>query len=205
MDKVQIALQGARNTLEECRCALPLFERRDESSRRLAAKIIITLGRSVTFALQRMNNEEPRFRAWYAPYVEALKNDPLFKYFKDKRNAIVHAVEDVRMNHLTTVSIYDPAPGAIDAVMSDGASIKCVQMDFMNNRRYAVVIAPDGREEERDIKMRSDKPWWENAEVRSFCADAPAEYASVTMVESCKRYLDFLEQMVADAERHFRT
>ncbi len=196
-------MDRARNTVNECKRALLLFEERDETARRLGAKIVITLGRSITFALQRMRNDEPRFRDWYAPYEAELKRDPLFVYFKNKRNAIEHEADDVRMTHLTIYTFYDPAPGAIDAVMSDGSAIKCVEIDFISNRRYARVITPSGREEERDIVMRTDKPWWVNPEVRSFFLDAPVEVTGVTMVDNCIRYITYLDRMVSDAEAFF--
>lgn len=203
MDKVRIALKRARNTLEECKSALPLLEQREESARRLAAKGVITFGRSVTLALQTMGNAEPRFKEWYAPYVEELSADPLFSFFKNKRNGIVHETEDIDMTHLRFATFYDPAPGAIDDIVRDGSMIKGVEIDLVKNRRYALVVTPEGKEDERDIQMRTDKPWWESIEVRSFFSDAPAEYASQTMVENCKRYIDYLERMVSEAELVF--
>jgi|GEM_PF-3408761 len=204
MDKVQQALGRAKKTLSECRYALHLFEKRDETAFTLAAKSIITLGRSVTFALQNMGKEEPRFHAWYGPYQEEMKSNSLFSFFKNKRNAIVHEAADFDMSYLTVVTVWDPAPGAIDAVTADGSLIQSVQMDLIKNRRYAIVTTPNGRREERDVQMSTDKPWWENVEVRSYFMDAPLEFNSLTVVDSCLRYLDYLEAMVDDAERTFR-
>ncbi len=203
MDKVRLALMRSKKTLAECKVAMHLFEKRDESARTLAAKTIIILGRSVTFALQGMSKVEPRFYTWYAPYQQEMKNDPLFRFFKNKRNGIVHETEDIDLSYLSTVTLWDPAPGAIDAVINDGSFIQSVQMDFIENRRYAIVITPDGRREERDVRMRSDKPWWENAEVRSYFLDAPIEFSTLTVIDSCVRYLEYLEAMINDAEKTF--
>src|SRR5690554_2437284 len=73
---VEIALKDLKNELPE---------------RRLASiRNIITFGRSVTFAIQKLKNHVNKFEDWYKPKQQEMISDPLFKYFKDIRDEIIH-------------------------------------------------------------------------------------------------------------------
>ena len=50
---------------------------------------LIVFGRAVTNVLQNLRSTEQTFDAWYDPYVNEMREDPLLKYFYDLRSEIL--------------------------------------------------------------------------------------------------------------------
>jgi hypothetical protein len=116
---------------------------------------------------------------------------------------LVHRSGKVDLQHISTVPVHNPKPGAIEALIADGSTIDHMSIDFIHNRRFLVVRTPDGRREERDVPQKREGRWWELVDIQSYFRDAPPEFAGVTVVQSCQQYIGFLEHMLMDAETKF--
>lgn len=203
MTAIRHALQGAREQFDFCTHALSYFEKKDESSRKVGANVILQSGRAITYGMETLAKASHEFATWYRPYGAELHADPILKYFREVRNVIVHRSGRIELNHISTVPINDPKPGAIEELIADGSTIDHMNIDFLKNRRYLVVRTPYGRREERDVPQRREGPWWLLVDVQSYFKDAPVEFAGVTVVESCQRYVRFLGRLIQDAEVRF--
>jgi len=69
--------------------ALEDLQQASNRERRVAAmhNVVVT-GRSTTFVLQNLRSIAPNFDAWYDPWQDEMRRDPLLKYLKDLRNEI---------------------------------------------------------------------------------------------------------------------
>ena len=82
----------ARRTLETARFFLDQAESVGPGDRRALEHFLeaaIVFGRSVTFHLQRQFAGRAGFKEWYTQKQTEMANDPLLKFFKDKRNYIL--------------------------------------------------------------------------------------------------------------------
>ena len=80
--RTQAALRRAELALED-------LQQASNRERRVAAmhNVVVT-GRSTTFVLQNLRSIAPNFDAWYDPWQDEMRRDPLLKYLKDLRNEI---------------------------------------------------------------------------------------------------------------------
>lgn len=203
MSAIRQALEGAKEQLAFCRHALTYFEKKDESTRKLAANIILQSGRAITYGMETLAKSDQEFAMWYRPFGAELHADPILKYFREVRNVVVHRSGKIELSHISTIPIHDPKEGAIEELIADGSTIDHMSIDFINNRRYLVVRTPDGKREERDVPQKREGQWWQLVDVQSYFKDAPAEFAGVTVVESCQRYVRFLGRLILGAEDRF--
>lgn len=82
----------ARRTLERAQFFLERAELSGSDDRRALEHFLeaaIVFGRSVTFHLQKEFNARTGFKEWYAQRQEQMASDPLFKFFKERRNYIL--------------------------------------------------------------------------------------------------------------------
>jgi hypothetical protein len=203
MTPLRAALEGAKEQLALCRYALTLIEKKDESSRKMGANIILQSGRSVTYGFETLAKMIPAFATWYRPYGAQVHANPIFKYFREVRNVLVHRSGRIDLQHVSTIPVYDPKPGAIEELVKDGSTIDHMSVDLIQNRKFLVVRTPDGRREERDVPQKRDGFWWELVDIHSYFRDAPPEFAGVTVAQSCEQYVGFLDTMLKDAEGTF--
>jgi hypothetical protein len=203
MFAIRDALEGAKEQLAYCQQALAFFEVKDESSRKLGANIILQFGRAVTYGMEHLAKQDPAFAAWYLTHDAQLHANPIFKHFREVRNIVVHRSGKIDFHHISRFPVHDPKPGAIEELTADGSTICHMSMDLINNRRFLVVRTPDGRREERDFPQKREGPWWKWVDIQTYFKDAPPEFASVTVVQSCQAYVSFLERILLEAEAKF--
>lgn len=91
-DKERI-FSNTREMLEMARTGLADAISPDPRRRRPGLMNLFTYGRSTTLAIQTMKNTDPAFEAWWTPYQEWMKNDPLMTYFNKTRTDIIHEGE----------------------------------------------------------------------------------------------------------------
>lgn len=82
----------ARNTLGKARFFLNQAELCETSDREafeayLAAAIVFA--RSITFHIQKEYRHQPNFENWYSHHEAKMRDDPICKFFIEKRNLIV--------------------------------------------------------------------------------------------------------------------
>ena len=82
----------ARRTLERAQFFLERAELSGSGDRKAfehSLEAAIVFGRSVTFHLQKEFNARTGFKEWYAQKQEQMTSDPLFEFFKERRNYIL--------------------------------------------------------------------------------------------------------------------
>src|SRR5262249_17042181 len=79
-------IQAAEDRLRTARFGLADMDNPDRNRSGLYNAVVF--GRMVTFALQNLRSIVPDFDEWYAPHQEAMRSDPLMKYFSDLRTEI---------------------------------------------------------------------------------------------------------------------
>jgi hypothetical protein len=190
-------LANAKHGLEELREADPAVRPRGIYN-------VAVFGRSVTLVLQAMRGvEDARFDEWYAPRLEAMKADPLMRYFVELRNEILKEGRptgggmSVHIEHLTGDDIREltanPPPGATSFFIGDyrGGSGWFVQL-------------PDGTTDTYYVRLPDDV----RVTVSDHLPNPPTEHRGKaiknTSIESlCRLYVRYLEELVDDAEREF--
>lgn len=87
--EVEAILQRVEDTLETARHGLSDLLNPSRSRRNTGLRNLITFGRSVSFVIQNLRGVEGlNFDAWYQPHQDAMKADPLMRYFVDARNEL---------------------------------------------------------------------------------------------------------------------
>lgn len=75
----------------------------------------IVFARSVTFCLQREYRCKTNFDRWYSEKQNVMKNDPIFRFFKDKRNYVLKE---------GPVGVYKAVSVVIEETLSVSASVE---------------------------------------------------------------------------------
>lgn len=89
--EMNTVLKNTNDMLERASFALNDFKKEKNPKKRMAHLVnFINNSRSVTFALQKIENKVVGFKDWYKKYQDQMKADPLMKFFKDLRDDIVH-------------------------------------------------------------------------------------------------------------------
>jgi len=166
----------------------------------------IVFARSVTFCLQSEYRHKPGFDEWYSSNQEAMEKDPLFAFFRDKRNYVLKQ-----------------GPAGVHKVVSVGVEEHIVLSDFVEikvirgrpwYRRSPKILWEDFR---AGI-MKPIRRWLSQREARQrhlelqkqskvevtegFFFDDP-EWKDHSACDLLQQYLDKLEQIVTEAERKF--
>jgi hypothetical protein len=161
---------------------------------------LIVFGRSVTFVLQNLRSVIPEeFDVWYGPHQEALRNDPLMRYFVEARNELE---KQGKLNVATSAFIRSfssddikkfgrPPVGATSFFIGDqlGGTGWEVELAGGTKEKYYV---------ELPVSIGEVKQHFANLPL----AKAP-ELREATVEELCQRYLEKLAQIVALARQTF--
>ena len=105
-DKERI-FANTNEMLEMARAGLADATGPDPRRRRPGLMNLFTYGRSVTLTIQTMKNTDPAFAAWWEPYQERMKADPLMQFFNKTRTEVLHEGELTTGSH-TVVGAHGP-------------------------------------------------------------------------------------------------
>ena len=148
----------------------------------------ITLGRSITFAMQKEYSKIPDFRDWYQKKQEEMKADETLRFFNEVRDIIIHEkpfdVETVAyIKHIYLESIPRGWSFAITGkgepiwISPTGEKVHAIEFDDQVERVYLF-----------------DKP------PQSFFG---AQVKDFSVVSLCKLYLVYLSELVEEASEKF--
>jgi hypothetical protein len=188
--------------LETAQRGLRDIQSDDPSNRIPGIHNVVVFGRSVTQGLQRLKTVVPGFQEWYS--AKELEKDPLLAFFNKLRNAILKEV-NLDVGYVAQIDHYitgiampmlqgSPPPGAVGMFMGEART----------GGSGWVVRLPDGRQENYYAALSPDF----QGRVTVHFPNPPAKHAGEsiddTSVEGlAKLYVDFLEQLVNDAEARF--
>lgn len=161
---------------------------------------LITFGRSVTWVVQNIRSIRPDFDEWYGPKQDAMKADPLMKYFITARNelekqgklAVGTRVDIHSLNPARDMHKFGPPPtGAKGFFMGDqhGGSGWKVELPGGGTAKYYVEIPGEIGEVSQHF---TNFPESNDPALRGKSLD-----------ELCALYLARLDQLLIDARQHF--
>lgn len=166
----------------------------------------IVFARSVTFCLQSEYRHKPDFNSWYLSKQEAMKKDPIFCFFLDKRNYILKE-GSAGVHKVVSVAIEEHVG------FSDFIEIKVIRGQPWYRRSPKILW-----EDFRVAIMKPIHRWlwqWETKRrhlqlqkhskvevTEGFFFDDP-KWRDRPACDLIQEYLDKLEQIIAEAETRF--
>ena len=197
--KIADVLQKTRATLRRVELALDNFPNAPDRERQVAAMHnVVRTGRSVTFVLQNMQNMAPGFHAWYMPWQEEMRKDPLLRYFKDLRNKIEKqgregVVNITHINSFNTSRDMPPAPpGSVSFFIGDENGGNGWEVQLEDGTTQKIYI---------ELPESIGRSWF------AF-EDLPDEHLGSPIVEDTlegvsRLYVQYLRRLVEAAEKEF--
>lgn len=196
-------LGKAKEILETARQGLDDLLGDDPTRRMLGIRNVAVFGRSVTFVLQNLRSvDADAFNRWYAPKQEAMRADPLLKYFVSLRNEILKeggptATSSLYIEHMNTSDLAPlmahPPPGAKGFFVGDvlGGSGWEVELPDGSLEKYYVQL-PGA------VKMQS----WLHF------PDPPEQHLGEPLADTSlqnlgRLYIAYLSSLVDEAESEF--
>jgi hypothetical protein len=179
---------GAQQKYDETEYFLEMMKKKIEDRQKFKYNLsaFLSAARSVTFVLQNDFSKNPKFLEWYNRKQEQMIKDKLFKFFKDKRDFVIHkkGTIDTRAEISTTINLSMAASVSFEAIVikADGT---------IENEKYSepptkprLTPKPNDAEETKWFF----KDWFETDE------DA---------IAMCVRYIKELKIIVDEAESKF--
>lgn len=196
-------LRYTDETLETVRLGFEDFNHAVDPARRWAGfSNFVTFGRSVTIVLQGLRSaDKEHFEAWYEPFKQEMKADPLMRMFVTLRNRVLKEGTPGRLSHSSTyerISFDDIAklprpPGATGFFMGDhrgGSGWEIEQPDGSKEKYYIQLPEEWGQEQGWHL----DEP--------------PTEHLGKPLTDTslhalCRLYLGYLTEIVQKAHAEF--
>jgi hypothetical protein len=198
--EVKAILQRVEETLETAKHGLSDLLEPSRSRRNTGLRNLITFGRSVTFVIQNLRGvKELDFDSWYQAHQDAMKADPLMRYFVDARNELE---KQGKLSVATSAHLKSFSPSDLRKFGRPPVGAKTFFIgDHLGGTGWEVEIA-DGTTEKYYVELPSSigevKQHFTNFPV----AKAP-ELANHSVEELCTMYIAKLEKLVAEAKSHF--
>jgi len=195
---ISMILHQAQDTLFTAKLGLDNINSDEPKVRIVGIWNLIVFGRAVTNVLQNLRGLTPEFEQWYKPYKEKMQADPLMKFFYKQRSEIlkegkldVHSSVRLSGNPMLLLQKYPKPPHAKSFFIGDQ----------IGGTGWEVEMS-DGTIEKYYIELPNQIQGL-NIDVAIHFADLPEELRDIPAPKLCKQYYDYLEQMVADANRKF--
>ena len=193
-------LAQARDTLATAERGCRDLEADDPSHRADGLRNVAVFGRAVTNVLQNLREVVPHFDAWYAPYVQQMRADPLLRFFYALRSAIlkrgelgttsatyIESLDSRQLQHL----LRDQPPGARSFFVGDtlGGSGWEIQLPDGSVEKYYMDLPPEIR-----------------VTTTLFLTDAPAQHLGQPILDPtaptlARLYITYLRNLLAAADR----
>ncbi|WP_076604359.1 hypothetical protein [Aromatoleum tolulyticum] len=197
---IATVLKRVEETLETAKQGLADLIDPSRSRRYTGLRNLITFGRSATFVMQNLRGIEGLdFDSWYTPHQEAMKNDPLMRYFIDARNELE---KQGKLSVSTCTHIKSFSTGDIRKFGRPPVGAKSFFIgDHLGGTGWEVELA-DGRIEKYYVELPSSI-----GEVTQQFANFPVakapEFANHSVEELCSMYLEKLDALVLAAKTQF--
>nr|QNO46217.1 hypothetical protein ABPEKODN_00030 [Methanosarcinales archaeon ANME-2c ERB4] len=160
----------------------------DRQKFRYNLSAFVSAARSVTFVLKKEFSKNPDLDEWYCKKQMQMKRDKLFKFFKNKRDYVIHkkGTIDTRAEISETINLPITVSVSFEAIgiKADGTT---------KNEEYSE--SPD------KLKLVAKPNNTEKTKIRWFFRDWSEPDGDV--VTLCERYIKKLKIMVEEAENKF--
>jgi hypothetical protein len=179
--------------------ALENFPDTPDRERQVAAMHnVVMTGRTVTFVLKNMQHVAPNFQAWYKPWEDEMRQDPLLRYFKDLRNKIEKqgregVVNKTYIHSLNSSRDMPPAPlGAIAFFMGDENGGNGWEVRLEDGTIQKIYI---------ELPERIGRSWFAFEGLPDEHLGSPI--TEDTLENVSRLYVDYLRRLVNAAEEEF--
>ena len=194
-------LSRAKETLSTARLGLTdVLSGRPE--RRLGGvRNLIVFGRAVTNVLQNLRSTEPTFDAWYQPFVDQMRADPLLRYFYQLRSEIL---KEGKLPTDASVHIHNFSfPGDIQRLGPPPAGAKSFFIGDQSGGSGWEVELPNGTTEKFYVDIPGDL-----VTSAIHLPEAPESHLGNPLpdkrIETLSRlYFDYIERMFLNAQSAF--
>ena len=179
--------------------ALDNFPDTPDRERQVAAMHnVVMTGRSVTFVLMNMQHVAPSFHAWYKPWEDEMRQDPLLSYFKDLRNEIEKQgregiVQQTYIHSFNPLRDMPPAPqGALKFFMGDENGGNGWEVRLEDGSIQKIYI---------ELPERIGRSWFGFEGLPDEHLGSPI--TEDTLENVSRLYVDYLRRLVNSAEEKF--
>lgn len=199
----------ARKTLAQARFFVEQAELSGVADRKAFEAYLeaaIVLGRSVTFHIQKEYGDKLGFKSWYSTLQTTMKADPVFSFFRDRRNFIlkqgpagIYRVVSLSAQAAAVASVGTLEVRVIRAKPWYRRGLKILWEDF----RAAVVRPIHKWRQRRELARRRARAQSVEVTDDNFYFDEPA-WRDRPAVELLREYLDKLGTIVDEVETRFQ-
>lgn len=198
---VLLALKRAQEVLDTAYFGLQILKQSNSSQRSAGLRNVLVFGRSVTFVIQNLKSivGEHRFNAWYQPIQDALRANPLMKYFVEARNNLEKQGRlDVSVGGIVRnfsgsdlQKLEQPPFQASSFFMGDETGGSGWEMDIGDGETIKYYIAiPESIGQFNQV-------------FHSLPENIPSELRNLPVEKLCEIYLDEMAKLVAGAKKEF--
>jgi hypothetical protein len=193
MSTVQEAIAAAKDRLKAAEFGLHDLK---NDPRRLRSGLMnaVVFGRMVTFSLQNARNQCEAFDTWYEPRQLEMKSDPLLRYFSELRTKIE---KQTALPLSSGAKIYSFGPETMQRLQPAPPNAEAFFIGDENGGSGWLIRMVDGKKEKYYIDLPSDI-----GEASVFLADLPHPLGNAPVGELLERYLNYMANLIADAERN---
>jgi hypothetical protein len=197
--EIETVLRRIDETLQTAQHGLDDLLDSSRTRRMSGLRNLIVFGRSVTFVLQNLRSVVPDFDRWYEPQQQALKDDPLMRYFVEARNELekqgkLSIATSVQIKSFSTDDIkkFGPPPfGATSFFIGDQ----------LGGTGWDVAL-PDGTKEKYYVEL-SDSIGHVKQRFSNFPEAKAPELQGCSVEELSQMFIDRLRALVHAAQAHF--
>jgi hypothetical protein len=194
--KSRFFLERARGVEDEDRQA---FERFIEAS--------IVFGRSVTFHLQKELSAHAGFADWYSTKRKQMSDDPIFGFFRDKRNYILKE-GSIPVLQALSISVSDSVSlsGTVDAKVIRGKPwYRRMPLTWFQDTRATIIRTRNRftRWVSRSIPRKRPRKSTQVSTSRRLHFQE-SQWAELPATDVLSQYLHKLETIVEEAEKRFQ-
>lgn len=168
----------------------------DPNRRAAGLHNFIVHARTVTLAIQALKHRVDGFDEWYAPFQQAMREDPVMRQFYETRNKFAHTAQlqgiggnshYIESFSTSELKNYPKPPGATTFFIGDE-----------NGGAGWLIPTSSG-----DVKHYITLPPNQYQFHFHFSDDAPPEVRGLSVMDAAKIYFEYLEKLVATAKAHF--
>jgi hypothetical protein len=192
-------LKGAEEMLYIAFLGLDLVRGNDARARMAGLRNVAVFGRAFIKALENLRLREPVFDEWYVPHVEAMKRDPLVRYFSKLRKKILEAGE----LHIPFTKPLKRDATEVFRDFKQPPRAKRVFTSDVNGGSGWEIETEAGPVKKFYIQMPVSLPAL-SLDSRIHLVGAPAELQDLPAAVACERYLNALYQLMATAKSRFQ-
>jgi hypothetical protein len=193
-------LEATRQMLGNAQLGLRDIQSSDPARRIPGLHNVAVYGRAVTIALQRLRSVVDGFDDWYKTQIP--DKDPLLIYFNNVRNEILKEAKSPRQATVMHVESFSGRPiEMLHGPRPEGATGFFIGEGGTGGSGWHVTL-PDGTQTKYYSALSSKF----SGSVATHLPDAPSEFLGEsfddsTVISVAGRYVTWLEELIADAER----